>query len=144
MDSKYLIAGICGYRIGLPLQDVLGAEIIEGVKKEGFYDNMGTIKFRENQIPFINLRKRINGVSGVGSVVIALRHPFCTLGISADVLEEIFECKEITPLPEIIRRATKGLLENFGFIKNRIFFILKIDALFSLEEFRMFESGVAA
>ncbi len=143
MDSKYLIAGLCGYRIGLPLQNVIGAEIIEGMEKEKFSDNIGTINFRGKQIAFINLKKRINGGKERCNVVIALEHPFCTLGISVDLLEGIFECREILPLPEIIKRATKGLLQNFGFIKERIFFTLKIDALLSLEEFRMLESGVA-
>jgi chemotaxis signal transduction protein len=145
MDLKYLIAGISGYKIGIPLEYVLGVEIIEPHRRVQFYsDGVGTIQFRGSQIAFVNLRKRLNGGEEVGNILLALHHPFTTLGISVDMLEGIFECDEITPIPEIIKKATDGLLLNFGFINDRIFFTINVQPLLSLEQFRMLESGVAA
>lgn len=145
MDSKYLIAGICGYRIGIPMDCVLGAEIIKPSDDIQCYaHNMETVRFRGREIIFINLRKKLNNKKDSGNILIALQHSFCTLGISADVLEGIFECEGISPLPEIIRKASRNLLENFGILNGKIFFTIRIEPLLSLEQFREFESGVAA
>lgn len=145
MNSKYLIAGICGYKIGIPMEFVVGVEIIEPSSDIKFYpDNKETVRFRGSEIIFFNLRKNLNNKKENSNILIALQHPFCILGISADVIDGIFELQEIFPLPELIRRASRDLLENFAFVNQRICFTLNIEGLLSLEEFREFESGVAA
>lgn len=144
MESKYLIAGICGYKIGIPVEYVAGVEIIKPSDDIKCYrDNIETVNFRGREIVFVNLSKKLIDTKESPSILIALQHPFCTLGISVDALEGIYELEEITPLPEVIKKATGGLLENYGFINNRIFFTLSIEPILSLEKFREFESGIA-
>lgn len=145
MSSKYLIAGICGYKIGIPMDSVQGVEIIKPSSDIQCYaGNMETVRFRGREIIFINLRKKLNNTKENSNILIALNHPFCTLGISVDVLEGMFECEEITLLPEIIRKASGNLLENFGVLNGRTLFTIRIEPLLSLEEFKKFETGMAA
>jgi len=140
MNSKYLVSGLAGFKIGIPLKSVLGTEIAES-RDIDYSGYKNTVRFRGSEILLINLIKKKEEKKS-GNILVALQHPYCTIGILFDTLYGIYEIENVFPLPDIIKKASKGILEHYVRIDGMWVFTINVDALLTLEEFKQFEDGM--
>lgn len=142
MDLKFLVTGIDGYSLAIPLQEVIATELIEPKEIEYHTDYLGTVQFQGGRIPYIDLGFKISGKKSPRCILVALLHTFSSLGIGVDSLIGIHDLNPLFPLPEIIKKASGGLLDRLAFLKDKYIFTINIDPLISMEELRTIEAGV--
>lgn len=141
MDSKFLIARISDFKIGIPLSNLLETGLID--QQELIRENpegTGFVRFRGMPVPLIPLRGKLSKSGTPGRIIVVLQHPYSIIAISVDTLEGIFELDNLLSLPEVIVKASGNLLTHFYFKNKEIVFIINVEPLLTLEEFREFES----